>query len=297
MIGLDFTKMDDTLIAFISDYVKINQFVEKIYFIHIEKNLELPTEVKELMVAPLDEEVKEKMTELVDKRFKNKGNIEVSYQVAEGQPLVEMLHWANIKQVDLVIVGKKSEEDGNGVVPQMFARKGKTSMLFVPENYSGNISKILVPLDFSEHAEIALNQAIEMASKISGATIICQHVFSLPTGYTKAGKTKEEMEAIMEKYAKIDYEKFIAKIDTKGVKIQPIFVVSHYHSISKNIINQAKESQVDFIIMGSKGQNATAILLLGSVTENLIKYNIDIPLMVVKKEGENIGFWEAMMKI
>lgn len=297
MVGLDFTKMDEVLISFLSDYVKINTHVEKIYFIHIEKNLEFPEEIKSIIPIPRDEEGKEEMKKMVNKHFINTRNIEVSYKIAEGQPLLKMLHWANIKQVDLIIIGKKKEENGNGVIPQILARKSKTSMLFVNEDYSGKIIKILVPIDFSKHSELAINQAIEMASNSEGASIICQHVYSLPTGYTKAGKTREEMETILEKYAKIDYEKFIAKFDTKGIPIDAIFMVSHQYSISRNIINQAKESNADFIIMGSKGQNATSILLLGSITENLIKHNIEMPLMVVKEEGENIGFWEAMMRI
>jgi hypothetical protein len=45
-------------------------------------------------------------------------------------------------------------------------------MLFVNENYTRKITKILVAIDFSQHSELALNQAIEMTSKINVATII-----------------------------------------------------------------------------------------------------------------------------
>ncbi len=297
MVGLDFSKMDDLLIEFVSDYLKVNSHIEKIYFIHIERTMEWPDEVKAIMPLPRDEELKEHMSALVNKHIPDHKNIEMSYEVSEGQPLVEMLHWCNIKQIDLMIVGKKTKGNGNGVVPQMLARKGKSSMLFVNENYSRSISRILVPMDFSEHCEIALNHAIEMASEIDSAVVIAQHIFSLPTGYSKMGKSREEMEAIMEKYAKRDFDKLIKKIDTKEVNVEPVFEVSHDLSIPQNIINQAKKVKADYIIMGSKGQNATAILLLGSVTENLINDCHDIPLMVVKKQGENLGFWDALIKM
>jgi nucleotide-binding universal stress UspA family protein len=297
MVGLDFTEMDALVIQFVSDYLKINSHVEKIYFIHVERSIEWPEEVKQIMPLPRDEELKDNMIEMVKKYIPEQGEVEMSYEIVAGQPLLEILHWCNIKQIDLMIVGKKLKKNGNGVVPQMLARKSKTSIIFINEHYGRDISRILVPMDFSEHGQLALCQAIEMASEIEGGTVIAQHIYSLPTGYSKMGKSRAEMEAIMKKYAMRDFDKLISKVDTKQVHVEAVFEVSHDLSVAQNIINQAKKVNADYVIMGSKGQNASAILLLGSVTEKLINDCYDFPLMVIKKQGENIGFWDALMKI
>ena len=49
--------------------------------------------------------------------------------------------------------------------------------------------------------------------------------------------------------------------------------------------------------MGSKGRTASASILLGSVAEKLVQANNEIPMLILKKKGENMGFFEALFKI
>lgn len=52
--------------------------------------------------------------------------------------------------------------------------------------------------------------------------------------------------------------------------------VAHY------LMEFADEAGVDFIVIGAKGHSKLELLLLGSVTENLLVDNEEIPTLVIK---------------
>lgn len=56
------------------------------------------------------------------------------------------------------------------------------------------------------------------------------------------------------------------------------------------------EKNADMIILGSKGRSAAAFLL-GSVAEQLMIQDADIPLFIVKKSNENLSFINTLLKI
>ena len=63
------------------------------------------------------------------------------------------------------------------------------------------------------------------------------------------------------------------------------------------IYKTGKEMGVDMIILGSKGRTSAAAFLIGSVAEKLVMENSDIPLLLVKKGKENLGFLDALFKL
>ncbi|MEM9339568.1 MAG: universal stress protein, partial [Bacteroidota bacterium] len=68
-------------------------------------------------------------------------------------------------------------------------------------------------------------------------------------------------------------------------------------SASHFIQNEVQEGNYDLVILGSKGQSAGSLLLLGSTSEQLIQTNNLSLTWVVKKKDENIGFFEALKQV
>ena len=139
MVGIDFTDTDKIVL----EYTKMLHRLFKpsiIYFVHAEEDLDdIPEEILDEygadIMKPTDESLLERLEKTVGEYFQSTPETHIHCQVVEGGPFKEMLHWSHIKQVDLLVVGKKNIENGKGVLPQRLARKIDASVLFVPEDY------------------------------------------------------------------------------------------------------------------------------------------------------------------
>jgi nucleotide-binding universal stress UspA family protein len=244
------------------------------------------------------EERKTQMKNLVDLHFKASKDTEISYVVKEGQLSKKILKLAVEKSADMIIVGKKVELPGTGVISQRLARRASCSLLIIPENAKPKIDRVLVPSDFSDYSRDAMEEAVMIVEKYGGkAEIICQNVFTVPSGYHFTGKSYEEFAAIMLMHAEINYKKFIRKIDTKKIKITPVYTQDEDDDPVEEILAKAKEVSADSIIIGAKGRTAATALFIGSMAERLIQLNDEFPLLVTRPKGKNAGILDYILEI
>ena len=296
LVGLDLTEMDANLIRYAS-IVTRDFDLSNVYFIHVERNLELPEKViKEYdeVITPVDEGIRQKIDDEVDKYFNPGVTVDVHISVKEGNPVEKILRYSKIKNVDIILLGRKVKLRGSGVVTNSITRKSPCHLLLVPEDLKvTRIKKVLVPVDFSEHAARALDLAVEFANK-EKAKVTCVNVYSVPAGYSKIGKTYEEFADIIHGHSKRDFADFISKYD------QPIkceFLLSDDKDYAEEIVEFVEEVQPDIVFVGSKGRTNAAVILLGSIAEKLTLKLVRTPLFVVKEKGENMNFFEALLKI
>jgi nucleotide-binding universal stress UspA family protein len=155
--------------------------------------------------------------------------------------------------------------------------------------------KILYPTDFSETAELALNQ-VKAFRTLKAEEVILLHViderdikkkdiFSLLLGVAGLNKSVEEFENELKnkliKEAKSKMEGIKKELEDIGYKVKDIVVVGVPY---KEIVKIAEDEGVDIIIMGSHGKTNLRDILLGSVTENVIKKS-NKPVLVVKRKN------------
>lgn len=160
------------------------------------------------------------------------------------------------------------------------------------------MDKLLVPSDFSDYSKDALEEAVLIVEKYGGkAEIICQNVFTIPSGYHFTGKSFEEFTSIMLMHAEINFKKFIRNIDTKNIKITPIYTQDDDDDPVEEIIAKAKEIKADGIIIGVKGRTAATALFIGSMAERLIQLNETFPLLVTRPKGKNAGILDYILEI
>ncbi len=301
LVGLDFSEMDATLIQYTSMLCKLGN-VEKVYFIHISKNLELPKEVAEAypdLLAPTDEALTQRVQESLTKYF-DAPNCSIEIAIKEGNSTNLILRWAKIKEIDLILMGRKLELDGKGVIPGKIATMSSCSVLLVPENTPFKISSILVPVDFSEFSKLAVEKALQIQQwpGLDQVKIHCQHVYFVPTGYHKSGKSYEEFAGIMKQNATNDSQTFLSTLEQiNKANIHFECTLDEDQKPADKIHFYAEQAKVDLIIIGSKGRTAAAAILLGSIAEKLVGFNKHIPLLVVKQKGENLNFFEALFKL
>lgn len=300
IVCLDQTALDETLVKFASFIAKANQ-TKKIYFTNIIRNLNIPKEVLNEfpnLIENMVEERKSQMKEVVDKNFGIKEDIEFSFVVKEGQLSKKVLKLAHEKSVDMIIIGRKVNLPGTGVISQRLARRASCSLLIIPENSQPKIDKLLVPSDFSDYSKDAMEEAILIAERYGkNSEIVCQNVFTVPSGYHFTGKSYDEFTEIMKMHAEINFKKFIRKIDTKNIKIDPVYTQDEDDDPVEDIISKAKEIKADAIIIGAKGRTAATALFIGSMAERLIQLNDEFPLLVTRPKGKNAGILDYILEI
>ena len=144
-------------------------------------------------------------------------------------------------------------------------------------------SKILVPVDGSNEARLAVEKAIEVAKRnraqVLIAHIIDTRVLQTPTGFE--GNFNEEIQRQTENLFQ-EYRQYAQEHDFNDIDF-----VLEYGSpkvyISKNI---PKDYQIDLIMMGATGLNAVERLFIGSVSEYVIR-NASCDVLVVRTDLEN----------
>ena len=140
--------------------------------------------------------------------------------------------------------------------------------------------RFLVPLDFSEYANQALDYAINLARKL-GARLTLLHVIqSLPLGGVDMGVTLpytyiQDLEAeIME-----NMHACLERVTTAGLEGEIVVV----HGVPfHEIIETAKAQQVALIIMGTHGRTGFQHVLLGSVAEKVVRL-APCPVLVARQ--------------
>ena len=144
---------------------------------------------------------------------------------------------------------------------------------------------------------MAIEKAISLAKVRPELEIICLNIYTLPQGYLSSGKGEEEFGKIMKKNAEKQFNHFMKQFDLTGVKIVPRFQLDTQNFFAKIILNVALIEDADLVIIGSKGRTTMAAAFLGSTTEKLLKQNISIPTLILKSRKQNLGFFEALLKI
>ncbi|MEQ8924610.1 MAG: universal stress protein [Fulvivirga sp.] len=296
LVALDLTELDDRLIQYASLMAKVLP-LEQIYFVHVAKDLALPADLLEEypnLLGPQDESIEADIQQKIDKYF-SAPNVAVKCIIKEGNPIDKILKLCKIKDVDLIFMGRKRSLHGSGIASSGIARKCPCSLLLVTEDSKLQLNKVLVPVDFSNHSSLAMRQAIEARSN-NGFELSAIHIYSVPSGYHKTGKSFEEFSDVMKTHAQKNFRQFLESNDfpsdipceyelTKDAKYAPL------------AYEYAEKHNIDLIIIGSKGRTAVSSILMGSVAEKLVYIDSHIPVLIVKSKGENMSFLDALMKI
>ncbi|MDO5974229.1 universal stress protein [Flavivirga jejuensis] len=147
------------------------------------------------------------------------------------------------------------------------------------------MKKIIVPVDFSEHSEYALNTAAKLA-KENDAELIALHMLEMSeVMLTTSGEQPQKIIYFL-KLAEQRFEDFLKKDYLKGIKVTPI--VKHFKVFSE--VNEiAKKYDADLIVMGSHGASGAKEFFIGSNTERVVR-NAEIPVLVVKNNVSQVNF-------
>jgi len=148
------------------------------------------------------------------------------------------------------------------------------------------MKNIIVPIDFSQHSEYALEAAAILAKK-HNTNILALHMLEISdTLLTKTDNEQQTKAVYFLKLAEKKFKKFLDKDYLKSIKITPI--VKHFKVFSE-ISDIAKEHNADLIVMGSHGVSGVKEIFIGSNTEKVVRHS-NIPVLVIKYNPILIDF-------
>ncbi len=149
------------------------------------------------------------------------------------------------------------------------------------------MKKILVPTDFSEHANYAAKVAASIAKK-SDARIYFLHVVDLPVYDTNTGirEHQDVVESLfIMKQVKAKFNQLFQEEYLEGVNAVEVLSFSGVH---ENIAMQVEKHQIDLIVMGSHGASGWKDIFLGSNTEKIVRL-VNCPVITVKSDIPNFN--------
>lgn len=151
------------------------------------------------------------------------------------------------------------------------------------------MKKILVPTDFSEHAENALKVAAELARQ-HHAEIVLLHNIELPPDMTNpVGATRSSDVPEVMYFMKLARKKFSEILSEPYLQGLTVHETVEFEQAFNGILRQTEKSGCDFIVMGSKGATGLKEMFVGSNTEKVVRHS-EIPVLVVKKDQPNFRF-------
>lgn len=220
----------------------------------------------------------------------------VTCGTAAGSPMMEILRHAMETSTDLIVLGRTSEGDGSAATTaRRIAMKATCSVLVVPQDAEFRAKRILVPVRNS----VCSARAVEAASAVaaaSGGAITCLNVFPIRGEYLEADLTLEEHAALMQRWAQRENEQLLSGVDTGAVEVSSQCLPDLQLRPAGAILKVANEQSVDLIVIGARGRTGAAGVLLGAVTEQLIRLS-PVPILAVKKKGECLGILRALLTL
>lgn len=150
------------------------------------------------------------------------------------------------------------------------------------------MKRILVPTDFSDHAEYALRVAAQIARENDGE-IYLLHMLELPSlsdgiGESNAVGTSNELPEVMFFMQKTRerFEEILSQPYLEGV---PVIEAIQFERAFEGTIEHGKKHNIDLIVMGSHGASGFKEMFIGSNTEKVVRTS-DIPVLVIKREEQ-----------
>jgi nucleotide-binding universal stress UspA family protein len=136
------------------------------------------------------------------------------------------------------------------------------------------LRKILVPTDFSETANQALDFALKLAETNKAKVVLLTVIGDLPMTEEEMMMLRVSVDSVKQynqkqiEMAKAKLQKLIRPSVLKRVKIQ--FMVRDGKPFVE-IIRAAKSTAADLIVMSSHGHSRFAEILLGSTTDRVVQ--------------------------
>lgn len=149
---------------------------------------------------------------------------------------------------------------------------------------TASLKRIVVPLDGSKLAELALPQAAELARTLA-LEIVLVRAFNLPAPVYNADEYMVNLAELLEQVrneAQAYVEEKTRDLQAQGVKKVSATTVEGF--AADKIIDAARKNPGSLIAMSTHGRGGVGRWVLGSVTQRVVRHSDD-PVLIVRATG------------
>jgi nucleotide-binding universal stress UspA family protein len=146
--------------------------------------------------------------------------------------------------------------------------------------------RILVAVDGSPASSAGLKAAINLA-RDQQATVVALHVIDdsvLPVNFEGVVYPRTYVDsyfAAQEQFGSKLLGRAGASARRSDVKLEPVVVRSHSHTVADVIVAQARKLKADAIVIGTHGRRGLARVLMGSDAEEVVRI-ATVPVLLVR---------------
>jgi nucleotide-binding universal stress UspA family protein len=210
----------------------------------------------------------------------------VEIHAPAGRPAARILQAIKDLDADLIVMSTH----GRGALARLWVgsvadqvmREATCPVLLIPSAERVEFStSILVPMDGSEGAEAALDEAVRLAtlweSRLTLATVIPRPQ-SVAVPYLDLSAETERMRMDREEEMRTYLEKMAAPLQGEGLRVDTM--TSRADEVAPGLVRLAEQSRSGLVVMGTQGRGGVARLLLGSVAARMVRSST-IPVLLV----------------
>jgi nucleotide-binding universal stress UspA family protein len=218
------------------------------------------------------------------------GGAEVdSFHVDTNRPsdvMDRLLQHALDTQADLLVMGAHRHK-----MASRTAMLSSASVLMVPNTVE--FSHILVPIDFSAASGHALRvaQQLSTTARITALAVECDDDPWLDWA-SDHGRVQALLAEFVQKSGIPGVTCLVEPLRGGAALLQPANRIEGA-DIAASIVEVAQRHKASIIIMGTRGRTASASVLLGSVTEQVMQQSSS-PVLALKEAGSPLNLAEAL---
>jgi nucleotide-binding universal stress UspA family protein len=249
---------------------------------------------------PDAEEIRVRLEEIAEDRMANQLETRRAEEIdvtraqrrgISGAPVI--LEYAEEIDADVIVMSTHGRRGLSrallGSVTEEVVRLSKCPVLTIRSGLGttapSRIESVLVPVDFSPHSEVAAQHAREIC-RAYGARMHLLHVFEQPVTpevYLGGGPSTIPDYRLLEGSLR---EALLGEAMRAGADVEPEIHVREGSTVG-GILDAARDIPADLIVIATHGLGGIAHVLLGSVTEEVVR-RADRPVLTLKSFGKSL---------
>lgn len=278
LLATDFTKASDSALQMAISVAKT--FNAEISLIHVIPDIFTYKKTFNIIKEDAEKNLEKRQNEITDNKVKL-----ANTHLISGSPFNQIIKYADFHDSNLIIMG--SGEKGNeehfrlGITAHKVVRKSNKPVWIVRQDSTPVVKKILCPIDFSPPSRHALENAIHLARDFNAELTVLTVIEPLERDYVGLGVMPHEEKETYISYEQSLFDKFLKDFDFYKVKNDKDI---REGKPAQEILKTISEKNIDVVIMGTIGKSAFTKVMMGSVTERVVR---ELPCSMITLKSED----------